>query len=300
VSATNEDEAATENDTSAPVAINVTCPTPPPPPPPAPLGIQIVKSGPALAHVGDTITYTFDVSLTTSTPLTNVTVTDPICTAAPALDSKSGGDQDTTLEPGETWHYSCKHVVADSDPDPLPNTATASGTDNQGRNTSDTDDHLVDIIHPAIRIVKTANPLSISPGETVTYTYRVTNIGDVTLYDVSVDDDKLGHICDIAQLDVGETQTCRKDFTATDGNLGPLKNVAVAAGEDETGYPVSDDDKASIDVVLGTVVTPTTTPPSGTAFTGSTVLPLGALALVLLMIGTGLLWAGRKEDGAQG
>jgi hypothetical protein len=73
----------------------------------------------------------------------------------------------------------------------------------------------------------------------------------------------------------------------------------VAAGEDETGYPVSDDDTASIDVVLGTTVTPTTTPPSGTAFTGSTVLPLGAIALVLLMIGAGLLWAGRREDGTR-
>jgi hypothetical protein len=274
--------------------------TPPPPPPPAPLGIQIIKSGPALAHVGDTIKYTFDVSLTTSTPLTNITVSDPKCSAAPTLDSKSGGDQDATLEPGETWHYSCTHVVTASDSDPLPNTATASGTDSQGRNTSDTDDHLVDIIHPAIKIVKTANPLSIAPGETVTYTYKVTNIGDVTLYNVSVDDDKLGHICDIAQLDVDETQTCTKDFTAREDNLGPLKNVAVAAGEDETGYPVRDDDKASIDVVLGTTVTPTTTPPSGTAFTGSTVLPLGAIALVLLIVGTGLIYMGRRrEDGSQ-
>jgi uncharacterized repeat protein (TIGR01451 family) len=274
--------------------------TPPPPPPPAPLGIQIIKSGPALAHVGDTITYTFDVSLTTATPLTNITVTDPICTAAPALGSKSGGDQDAWLETGETWRYSCTHQVSASDPDPLPNTATVSGTDGSGRNTSDTDDHLVDIIHPAIKIVKTANPLSISPGETVTYTYKVTNVGDVTLYNVSVDDDKLGHICDIAQLAVDETRTCTKDFTAGEGNLGPLKNVAVAAGEDETGYPVRDDDKASIAVVLGTTVTPTSTPPSGTAFTGSSVLPLGAIALVLLIVGSGLIYMGRRrEDGSQ-
>jgi uncharacterized repeat protein (TIGR01451 family) len=297
VSSTNEDQGSTDNDTSAPVTINVTCPTSPPPP--APLGIQIIKSGPAMAHVGDTITYALDVSLTTSTPLTGITVTDPICTAAPTLDAKGGGDQDAWLEPGETWHYSCTHDVTATDPDPLPNTATVTGTDNTGRDTSDTDDHLVDIIHPAIRIVKTANPLSIAPGETVTYTYKVTNIGDVTLYGVSLDDDKLGHICDIAQLAVGETQTCTKDFTAGTDNLGPLKNVAVAEGEDETGYPVRDDDKASIDVVLGTTVTPTTTPPSGTAFTGSNQMPLGAIALVLLVVGTGLLYVGRRrEDGS--
>jgi uncharacterized repeat protein (TIGR01451 family) len=302
VSAANEDESAGGNNTSDPVTVNVTCPTtpPPPPPPPASLGIQILKGGPALAHVGDTITYTFDVSLTTSTALTNVAVTDPICSAAPTLDSKGGGDQDDWLEPGETWHYSCTHVVSATDPDPLPNTATAAGTDSKGRNTSDTDDHLVDIIHPAIKIVKTANPTSIAPGETVTYTYKVTNIGDVTLYNVSVDDDKLGHVCDIPQLDVGASQTCTKDFTAGEKNLGPLDNVAVAEGEDETGYSVRDDDKASIDVVLGITVTPTTTPPQGTAFTGSRALPLAAVALIFLVIGSGLMYVGRRRDEGSG
>jgi uncharacterized repeat protein (TIGR01451 family)/fimbrial isopeptide formation D2 family protein len=297
VSASNEDENATDNNDSQAVTVSVDCPTPPPPPG---LGIQIVKGGPALAHIGDTVTYTLDVSLTTATPLTNITVTDPICDTAPVLGSKAGGDQDAWLEPGETWHYTCTHVVTKTDPDPLPNTATVSGTDSQGRNTSDTDSHLVDIIHPAIKIVKTASPLSIGPGETVTYTYAVKNIGDVTLYNVSVDDDKLGHICDIPQLDVGETQTCTKDFTAGTTNLGPLKNVAVVQGEDETGFPVRDQDTASIDVVLGTTVTPTTTPPGGTAFTGSSLLPMSAAALVLLLIGTGLIYLGRRrEDGSQ-
>jgi hypothetical protein len=250
--------------------------------------------------VGETVTYPLDVSLTTPTPLTDISVSDPICDGPVMLVSKTGGNQDDRLEPGEVWRYTCDHAVQASDEDPLPNTATVQGTDDHGRQTSDTDDHLVDVIHPAIRIVKTANPLSISPGETVTYTYRVTNTGDVTLYDVSVDDDKLGHICDIPQLDVGETQTCTKDFTAGNGNLGPIKNVAVAEGVDETGYPVRDDDNASIDVVLGTTVTPppTTTPPGGTAFTGSTVLPLAIAALVLLVIGSGLIYLGRREDGS--
>jgi len=271
-------------------------------PVPPPLGIQIVKDGPALAHVGDPVPYTFDVSLTTSTPLHDVTVTDPRCDSAPTLDTKDGGDQDDVLEPGEVWHYSCTHVVTATDEDPLHNTATVRGTDDAGRQATDDDTHVVDIIHPAIRIVKTANPTSISPGETVTYTYKVTNVGDVTLYHVTVDDDKLGHICEFQQLDVGETKTCTKDFIAGSDNLGPLKNVATAQGTDETGYPVKDTDDAQIDVVLGTTVTPppTTTPPGGTAFTGSNLLPMVALALVLLLIGTGLLYLGRRrEDGSQ-
>jgi uncharacterized repeat protein (TIGR01451 family) len=274
-------------------------------PPSVPLGIQIIKDGPALAHVGDTITYTFDVSLTTSTPLTAITVTDPICSAAPTLDSRTGGDQDERLEPGETWHFRCRHDVTALDPDPLPNTATVRGTDDRGRSTTDTDDHVVDIIHPAIRVVKTASRSSITPGQTVTYTYTVTNIGDVTLFDLSVDDDKLGHVCNIPRLAVDETRTCTKDFTTDETNLGPVKNVVVATGKDETGYPVQDEDRLSIDVVLGVTVTPspvpTTSAPQGTAFTGSSaVLPLAALALALLGVGSGLIYLGRRREGGAG
>ncbi len=288
VTGSNE-TAGTGNNTDS-AAFDVACP----------LGIQILKDGPALAHVGETVTYTLDVSLTTQTPLTNITVTDPICDGPVTPVSKTGGNVNDVLEPGEVWSYSCDHVVQAGDPDPLPNTATVEGTDAQGRPASDTDDHVVDVIHPAIRVVKTANPLSISPGQTVTYRYAVTNTGDVTLFGVSVDDDKLGHICDIAELAVDETRTCTMDFTAGDGNLGPITNVAVAQGEDETGYPVKDDDDAQIDVVLGTTVTPppTTTPPSGTAFTGSDILPLAVAALVLLVLGSGLTYLGRREDGS--
>jgi uncharacterized repeat protein (TIGR01451 family) len=300
VSASNEDEGARLNNGSEPVIIDVNCATPPPAAPPAGLGIQILKGGPALAHIGQTIAYTLDVSLTSSTPLTTITVTDPICDAAPTLDSKTGGDRDAWLESGETWHYRCPHVVTKADPDPLPNTATVIGTDSQGRHASDTDSHLVDLIHPAIEIVKRANPLSIGPGETVTYTYTVRNVGDVTLYDVSVDDDKLGHICDIARLDVGEARVCTRDFRAGESNLGPLKNIAVAEGEDETGFPVRDSAAEQVDVVLGTVVTPTSTPPGGTAFTGSSPLPMAAAAIAFLLIGTGLISLGRRrKDGSR-
>jgi LPXTG-motif cell wall-anchored protein/uncharacterized repeat protein (TIGR01451 family) len=291
-------ESSSDTNTVDTTVTGCTTPTPPPPPPPSPIGIQIVKGGPALAHVGDTITYSFDVSLTTSISLSNVTVTDPICNAAPVLGSKSGGDQDDVLESGEIWHYTCSHLVTGSDPDPLPNTATVTGTSSDGRAASDQDSHLVDIIHPAIRIVKTADPTSGEPGDTVTYTYVVTNTGDVTLHDISVDDDVIGHICDIASLDPGQSETCTADYVIPD-QTGPIDNIGIAVGSDETGKEVKDDDKASVDVVLGTVVTKT--PPSGIAFTGAAdVVPLAGLGLLLLLAGSGLLfWSRRRKGGAQ-
>ena len=60
------------------------------------------------------------------------------------------------------------------------------------------------MIHPAIEIVKTVDEETVPIGTTVTYTVLVTNTGDTTLYDISVDDDILGHIGDIAVLEPGQ------------------------------------------------------------------------------------------------
>ena len=129
--------------------------------------IQIVKGGPALAHVGDTVPYSFDVTNTGDVDLHDVTLTDPICDAG-TIQLVDDGDGDAILAVGETWTYTCTHVVTDSDPDPLPNTATVSGTDDNGGTVSDQDSHTVDLIHPAIQIVKTVDPKSGNPGDTVT------------------------------------------------------------------------------------------------------------------------------------
>ncbi len=51
--------------------------------------------------------------------------------------------------------------------------------------------------------MKTVDEEVVPVGTTVTFTYVITNTGDVTLYDISVDDDIMGHIGDIAVLDPG-------------------------------------------------------------------------------------------------
>jgi uncharacterized repeat protein (TIGR01451 family) len=267
----------------------------------SPSSIVIVKGGPALAHIGDTITYTFAVKLGAgSPPLTNVTVVDPICNSAPVLGSKTGGDLDGTLESGETWNYSCLHLVTATDPDPLPNTATASGTDANGTTVSDQDSHVVDLIHPAINIVKSAKPQTGSPGATIVYTYEITNVGDVDLVNISVDDNVIGHVCDIPLLHPKDSVTCTASFVIPANANIKIDNIGVAVGQDELGVPVRDEDTARITVVLGVTITPN--PPGGVAFTGTAaVVPLTGVALLLFLVGSGLLWAGRKRgDNAPG
>jgi uncharacterized repeat protein (TIGR01451 family)/MYXO-CTERM domain-containing protein len=256
------------------------------------LGIDIEKGGPALAHVGDTIVYNFTVQLTTTETLFNVVVSDPNCNeGAPVY--VSGDDGDQALETGEVWNYTCTHVVTAGDPDPLPNTATVEGTSDDGRPASDQDSHSVNLIHPDIRIVKTVSPQSGEPGDTVTYTYMVTNTGDTTLFDISVDDDVMGHIGDIDQLAPGHSATLTAEFVLPDqdGDL-PLVNIGTATGTDVLEGSVSDDDDAGV-----TILRAETPPPPPTAFTGSDAERIGLIAAGLLALGLLALALGRRRRG---
>ena len=256
------------------------------------LGIDIQKGGPDLAHVGDTITYTFDVQLTTPETLYDVTVSDPNCNeGAPVY--VSGDDGDLALETGEVWSYTCTHLVTGTDPDPLPNTATVLGTADDGRTTTAQDDHSVDLIHPDIRIVKSVDPRQGNPGDTVTYSYKVTNTGDTTLYDISVDDDVIGHIGDIAQLEPGQTVTLTKDWVLPADEV-LVTNVGTVTGTDVLGKSVSADDDANVTIVEANNPP---IPPKPTAFTGSDALRLGGFAIALLALGLLALVATRRRRG---
>ncbi|MFA5785941.1 MAG: hypothetical protein WDA71_03000 [Actinomycetota bacterium] len=130
----------------------------PSPPPPVVTAVHpaiaIAKTGPTSAVVGDVITYTLTVTNTTSTPLGSLVVTDPICDAAPVF---TGGDTDSDalLELGETWTYTCSHVVVVGDPNPILNTATVQGT-GAGRTVTDSASYSVPLV--AVEGVKLAAP----------------------------------------------------------------------------------------------------------------------------------------------
>jgi uncharacterized repeat protein (TIGR01451 family) len=147
------------------------------------------------------------------------------------------------------------------------------------------------VICPAITIVKTVSPRSGTPGDTVTYTYVVTNTGDTTLFNVSVDDDVIGHIGDIAKLEPGQSVTLTKDFVLPAGNP-ILTNVGTATGTDVLGTKVSDNDDAFVTIVLAKNPPPS---PPPTAFTGSDAARLGLIAGVLLALGLLGIVLGRKR-----
>jgi uncharacterized repeat protein (TIGR01451 family) len=252
--------------------------------------INIVKDGPALVHVDDTITYTFEVTNPGELELFDVELSDPICDAG-TITLVDDGDGSGGLAVGEVWHYTCLHLVTEDDPDPIPNTGTITGDTEEGdggEEVTDSDDHVVDIIHPAVDIVKTVDEEIVAVGTTVTYTYVVTNTGDTTLYDVSVDDDILGHIGDIDVLEPGQSVSLTKDFVVGDA---PVTNVATAEGEDILGRSVSADDDATVTPIAGE--NPPEPPP--TPFTGSDAGRLGLISMVLFGIGVTVVATTRRR-----
>jgi uncharacterized repeat protein (TIGR01451 family) len=293
---TGVDSQATDSDTA-------TCETDVLPPTEGP-AIQVVKgSDLPLIHRGETITYTFEVTNTGDVELFDVDLTDPRCDTGTI---QAGVDVDSSLAVGEVWHFTCTHLVTDADPIQIPNTVTVRGDTQQGEGgteVTDTDSHVVVVITPDIQIDKSVSDVSVTPGATVTYTYVVTNTGDTTLFDISVDDDVLGHIGDIPMLGVNASQTLTATFTV---GSSPVTNTGTASGQDVLGKTVTDSDIISVTVVSGGGtgsgggVLGGGGSAGGTAFTGSDVWTWAAIAAALALIGAVVLAATRRGRRAEG
>jgi uncharacterized repeat protein (TIGR01451 family) len=200
--------------------------------------IDVSKSGPQYAHESDTISYTITVKNTGDTPLYNVIVTDTLLGNIPI----------GFLDVGQSVTLTLTYTVNAGDPDPLVNTATASGEDPLDLIVTDTASWTVDVLHPAIAIDKSADKDQAHAGDTITYTITVTNTGDTPLYNVIVTDTLLGNI-PIGFLDVGQSVTLTLTYTVLAGDPDPLVNTATASGQDILGEEVTATDTWSVDLI---------------------------------------------------
>ncbi|MDI1254994.1 MAG: gliding motility-associated C-terminal domain-containing protein, partial [Flavobacterium sp.] len=170
--------------------------------------ISLVKSGAVVdtdgdgtTEVGETIHYTFTVTNTGNVSVNGIVVNDAIITTSPI----TVGD----LAPGASLVVTGDYVLTQPDLDGcnFTNTATASGAtllgtavtdisdnDNDPTNGADTPTVTALTQSPSITLVKSGvyvdndgnNQLNI--GDTVTYTFVITNTGNVTVNDLSLTD----------------------------------------------------------------------------------------------------------------
>ena len=212
--------------------------------------------------VGTPVTFTYEVTNTGNITLTPVTVTDNILGTITC--------PQTSLAP--TASETCTAAGGNSIAGNHQNTATATGqgVDDTGGpvgspvSGTDTANYFGDA--PAITLTKdvdgqhepTAPGLSVSAGSTLTFTYVVTNTGNVTDSRISVTDNVLGPIaCPKDTLAPGESETCTKTQTAA---AGQHVNTATVSDQplDPNGQPIGTETSAS-DEAFDTGTTP---PPS--------------------------------------
>jgi len=226
--------------------------------------IGLVKSASpgTVAAVGDTVTYSFEVENQGNQTVHGITVDDPMFASVVCPTSPVAPGDHTTC----TASYST--TQADLDAGSISNTATASALELSGATvTSDSSTATVTATQaPHLTLVKSASPTSVAAkDDVVSYSFHVTNDGNVTLNGIAIDDPMLSSVnCPTADLAPSDDEICTASYTVTqaDVDAGSITNTATAAGATtaDPGVPViSPASTAAVSVVQNAALTLTET-----------------------------------------
>ena len=247
--------------------------------------IAVVKSASvtSFSASGTAVTYFYGVTNTGSTTLTSVGVTDPMAGLSAVV------CPDSTLAAGASEQCSATYTTSAGDVTNglIHNTGTATGTPSGGTPVTAISSLTIPYVAPVT--VVTAAPSSAAPaislaktagsstydaaGQVVTYTYVITNTGNVSLASAqyTVTDNLLNggaaFDCGAPQvLAVGATITCTDTYTITTSDLskGSVTNLATATNGSQTSPQAT----ATI-----TATTPTTTSVTTTVHTSPSKVP---------------------------
>ena len=227
--------------------------------------------------VGETLAYTFDVTNDGNSTLTDITLTDPLA-------GLTGWDSDWSdaatigvLAPGEKVSFTARLVVTQAHLDAggifneasvSAQPATPTGAPVPSRVTDTDAVTAPGTQDPSIELVKTSDVVGeYEVGDTITYTFRATNTGNVTLTGVTITDplpglsalayDWSGAIAS-GRLAPTQSVTATATLVVTQEHVdaGWIRNTATASGTPPTGDDVEHsstvtvlpDTTASIDV----------------------------------------------------
>jgi len=87
--------------------------------------LDIKKTGPVFAYIGDEITYIYNVSNVGDVPINNITVNDDKC--GPVTFVSGDTNNNSKLDLVENWVFSCAYTPESTFPNPLVNTAEVKG-----------------------------------------------------------------------------------------------------------------------------------------------------------------------------
>ena len=174
VSTSSLDEVAANNSNSGTVTVSIP-------------GIELTKTASLASYVlGDTITYTFSARNSGAITLSDVSVSDPLPgLSAVSWQSNSNGSAQGTLLPGETATFTATLTVTQEQVDAgsIQNTASVTGSPPSGP--AVVDDASVTVAVDQKREIALVKKGSVQ-GDQVTFTYVATITGNITLFNVSV------------------------------------------------------------------------------------------------------------------
>ena len=241
-------------------------------------GIALVKGaefvdadGDNCADAGETINYTFTITNTGNVSLSNVTLTDPSLTTI--IFDSGDTDSDDELDATESWIYTASYIITQEDIDAgvVSNEAMVTANDiagdpledHSGTSVDNNEPTVIDICQEAgIALVKEAEFVDTNSndcadvGETIDYTFTITNTGNVSLSEVVLSDPALalftlesGDDNSDSKLDVTETwiYTGTYSVTQADVDAGLVNNQATVTAKDTAGDIVEDLSGTTID-----------------------------------------------------
>jgi uncharacterized repeat protein (TIGR01451 family) len=209
----------------------------------------VMKDGVLLVPIGTDVTYTYEVDSGDATvPMQVLDITDDTCSP---VEYQSGDTNESgTVDPGETWIYTCSNTFRAVTT--VTNTVVVTALEPiVGGISTDTDKATVSSYQGGITITKKPSEQVVEKGAPVTYTYVVTNIGTVQLTDVSAVDDKCAPLLATSGgsgvLKPGDQWT----YQCTTGLQQDTTNVADATGTTPAGGKVTGSTSATVLVVGG-------------------------------------------------
>jgi hypothetical protein len=109
----------------------------------------------------------------------------------------------------------------------------------------------ISLTNPALTVAKTANVGTAQVGQTITYTYHVTNSGNITLTGLTANDNKLGSVAlNFTTLTPGQITTGMLVYTVITADLpGPLTNTVVVTGLPSNDPAITGTASASVTLI---------------------------------------------------
>ena len=211
-----------------------------------------------MVGAGDTVPYSFTIRNTGTTVLRDIVLNDQLLGGdidCPALDGLE-------LQPGQ--EAQCGPIAyeltqADVDAGTVHNTATVEGESWSGSADAGAEADVrvagtdrLSLLKSAAAIVDANGSGRTDAGDTIAYTFTVSNIGTTTLTGISVSDPRLTGdiVCDATELAPGDSTVCAGDpavLTQAEIDAGEIVNTATTTGTGTSEIPPTAED---------TVVTP--------------------------------------------